>query len=33
MPDKLSFFGVILSVQPCIRLLRSYDEVPRHYSG
>jgi hypothetical protein len=31
--EKISFSGIVLSVQPRIRLLRSFDEVSHQYSG
>lgn len=33
MAGKLPFSGIILSVQPRIKLLRSFDEVSHQYSG
>ena len=33
MTSKLTFSGMVLSVQPRIRLLRSFDEVSHQYSG
>jgi len=31
--DKLTFTGKIISVQPRIRLIRSFDEISHNYLG